>query len=171
MEHNISSNEKKVSQMRAAHSSIVVQSLSTVQLFATPRTATSQAFLSFPISQSLLKLMSTELMMSSNHPTLCPQSFSASGSFPMSRLFTSGGQSTGASASVLPMNIQGWYPLGLVGLISVLFKELSRVQHHSWKASILQRAAFFMVQLSHDYRKNYSSDYMHLCWQSDVSSF
>ena len=69
----------------------------------------------------------------------------------MSWLFTLGSQSIGASASVLPMNIQGWYPLGLAGLISVLFKGLSRVQYHSWKASILQRAAFFMVQLSHLY--------------------
>ena len=142
MEH-ISSNEKKVSQMRAVHSSIAVQSLSTVQLFATPRTATSQAFLSFPLSQSLLKLMSTELMTSSNHPTLCPQSFSTPGSFPMSRLFTSGGQSTGASASVLPTNIQGWYPLGLVGLISVLFKELSKES-----STTVGKHQFFSVQPS-----------------------
>ena len=64
------------------------------------------------------------------HPTIthfsCPQPFPASVSFPMSRLFISGGQSIGisASASVLPMNIQGWFPLGLTGLISLLFKEL-----------------------------------------------
>ena len=59
----------------------------------------------------------------------CPQSFPASGSFPMSRVFASGGHSTGvsASASVLPMNIQGWFPLGLTGLISSLSKRLSRV--------------------------------------------
>ena len=59
----------------------------------------------------------------------CPQSFPASGSFPMSQLFTSGGQSTGtsASASVLPMNIQDWFPLWLTGLISLQSKELSRV--------------------------------------------
>ena len=55
------------------------------------------------------------------------QSFPASGSFPMSRLFASGGQSIGASASVLPMNIQGWFPLGLTGLISLLSKGLWRV--------------------------------------------
>ena len=52
----------------------------------------------------------------------CPQSFRASGSFPMSLLFASGGQSIGASASVLPVNIQGWLPLGLTGLISLLSK-------------------------------------------------
>ena len=69
-------------------------------------------------------------------------------------LFTSCGQSIGASslASVLPMNIQYWFPLGLTGLISLLSKELSRVlQHHSSKASILWCAAFFMAQLSHPY--------------------
>jgi len=72
--------------------------------FATPWTAAGQASLSFTTSQSLPKLMFIELMMPSNHVLLChlfsscPQSFPASGSFPMSRLFTSGGQSTGASA-------------------------------------------------------------------------
>ena len=82
------------------------------------------------------------------------QSFSASGPFPVSQLFASGGQSIGAStsASVLPMNIQGWFPLGLTGLISLLFKELlSLIQHYTWKASILRCSAFFMVQLSHLY--------------------
>ena len=57
----------------------------------------------------------------------CPQSFPASGSFPVSQLFISGGQSIGASASVLPMNIQGQFPLELNGLISLLSKGLSRV--------------------------------------------
>ena len=97
------------------------------------------------------------------HPTIspsaapfsCPQSFPALGSFTMSRLFTSGGQSMGASASasVLPMNIQDWFPLGLTGLISLLSKGFSRVfsQYHSWKASILQHSAFFMVELLHPY--------------------
>ena len=62
-------------------------------------------------------------------PTLssCPQSFPASGAFPVSLPFTSGGQSIEASASVLPMNIQCWFPLGLTGLISLLLKEHSRV--------------------------------------------
>ena len=55
------------------------------------------------------------------------QSFPASGSFPMSQLFVSGGQSIGASVSVLPMNIQGWFPLGLTGWISLQSKGLSRV--------------------------------------------
>ena len=88
------------------------------------------------------------------HPTIsssvipfssCLQSFPASGSFPFSQFFTSGGQSTGVSASVLPMNIQDWFPLGLTGLISCL------LPCYSSKASILQCSAFFMVQLSHLY--------------------
>ena len=66
-----------------------------------------------------------------------PQSFPASGSFPVGWLFTSGGQSIEASASVLPMNIQGWFSLGLTSVISLLSKELLRVlQQHSLKTSI-----------------------------------
>ena len=117
---------------------VVVQSVSRVQRFATPWTATRQASLSFTISPSLFKLMSIESMMPSYHLILChpfvpfssfPQSFPASGSFPMSQFFTSGGQSIGvsASASVLPMNIQGWLPIGLTGLISLQSKGPSRV--------------------------------------------
>ena len=84
----------------------------------------------------------------------CSQSFPASGSFSMNQLFTSGSQSIGASASasVLPVNIQDWFPFGLSSLISLLPKELSRVlQHHNSKASILWHSAFFMVQLSYRY--------------------
>ena len=83
----------------------------------------------------LLKLMCVELMMPFNHLILCCpfssclQSFPASRSFPVSRLFTKGGQSVGASgsASVLPMYIQDLFPLGLTGLISLLSRGLSRV--------------------------------------------
>ena len=92
----------------------VVQSLSHVQLFATPWTAGCQAFLSFTISQSLLKLMSIELVMPSNHLILCcpllllPSILPRIRVFLMSRLFASGGPSIGASASVsvLLMNVQ-----------------------------------------------------------------
>ena len=91
-----------------------VQSLSHIQLFATPWTVARQASLSITNSQSLLKLMSIELVMPSDHLILVPfssclQSFPASGSFPVSQFFASGGQSIGASvsASVLPMKIQG----------------------------------------------------------------
>ena len=80
----------------------------------------------------------------------CLQSFPASGSFQISQLFASAGQSIGASAlaSILPINILGWFPLGLTGLISLLSKGLSRVQ---FKVSILQHLDFFMVQLSYPY--------------------
>ena len=92
------------------------------------------------------------IISSSVAPFSCPQSFPASESFQMSQ-FASGGQSIGASASVLPMSIQGWFPLGLIGLISLQSKGTlkSLLQHHSLKASILQCSAFFMVQLSHGY--------------------
>ena len=85
----------------------------------------------------------------------CHQSFPESGSSQMSQLFTWGGQSIGvsASASVLPMNTQDWSPLGWTGWISLKSKGLfkSLLQHHSSKASILQRSAYFIVQLSHPY--------------------
>ena len=82
------------------------------------------------------------------------QSFSVSVSFQMSQFFASGGQSIGvsASASVLPMNIQDWFPLEWTGWISLESKGLkSLLQHHSSKASILRCSAFFIVQLSHPY--------------------
>ena len=111
---------------------------SCIQLCATPWTAACQVSLSFTISQSLCKLTSVELVMLSNHLSSCPQSFPASGYFPISQLFTSDSQSIGASASVLPVNIQGWFPLGLTGLISLQSKGFSSLlQHHSLKASII----------------------------------
>ena len=87
--------------------------------------------------------------------SFCLQSYPALGSFPMSHLFTSGGQSIGASdsASVLPMNIQYWFSLGLTGfdLLAVQETLKSLLQHHSSKASILRRSASFIVQLLHPY--------------------
>ena len=145
----------------------VGQSLSCVPIFATPRNAALQASLSFTLSWSLLKLMSIEQVMPSIYFSLvtrfssCPQPFPASGSFPVSQLFVSGGQriGTSASASVLPMNIQSWFPLGLTDLISSLSKGLSRVfsnttvQNHQ-----LFNAQFFgpTVTSIHDYWKNHS---------------
>ena len=72
----------------------------------------------------------------------CPQSLPPSGSFPVSRLFASGGQSIGASASVLPMNIHDWFPLGLTGFISFLSKRLSRV----FSNTTIQKHQFFSTQ-------------------------
>ena len=78
--------------------------------------------------------------------SFCLQSFSASGSFPISQLFTSGGQTirTSASASVLPMNIQDWFPLGVTGLISLQSKGLSRV----FSNTTVQKHQFFGAQPS-----------------------
>ena len=84
----------------------------------------------------------------------CLRTFLALGSFPVSHVFTSGGQSIGVSAlaSVLPMNIQDWFPLGLTGLITLQSRGLmSFLQHHSSKASVLLHIVFFTVQLSHPY--------------------
>ena len=117
------------------------------------------------------------------HPTIsssatpfssCLQSFLASGSFPMSQLFASSGQSIGtlASVSVLPMNSQGWFPLRLTGLISLLSKGLfkSLLQHHNSKASILWHSAFLMVQLSHPYMIGNSNNFIFLpVWTSSFS--
>ena len=128
---------------------VVVQLLSSVWLFVTPWTAACQTFLSFTISQSLFKLMYIESVTPSNHLILCcplsscPQPLPASGSFPMSYLFASGGKNIGASvsASVLPMNIQGCCPLGLIGLITLLSKEFSRV----FSSTMIWKHHFFIL--------------------------
>ena len=89
------------------------------------------------------------------------QSFQASGSFPMSQFFPSGGQSFGvlASSSVIPMNIQDWFPLGWTGWISLQFKRLKiLLQHPSSKVSILRHSAFLIVWLSHPSVENSSRD-------------
>ena len=104
-----------------------MQSLSHVRLFATPWTAAHQASLSITNSWSLLKPMSIESVMPSHHLILChplllpPSIFPASGSFQRNQFFTSGSQSIGVSAStsVLPMNIQDWFPLEWTGWISL----------------------------------------------------
>ena len=95
--------------------------------FVTPWTAPLQSSLSFTVSWSLLKLMPIESVMPSNHLILCCplssclQSFQASVSFPMNQFFPSGGQSIRASASVLPVNIQGWFPLVPLRLVGSLW--------------------------------------------------
>ena len=128
-----------------------VQSLSHVWLFVNPWTA-CQASLFFTISQNLLKLMFIESMMPSNHLILChplillPSIFPSIRVFLMSQLFTSGGQSMGASASasILPINSQCWFPLGLTGLISLLSKRFSRV----FSNTAVQKHQFFSTELS-----------------------
>ena len=139
-----------------------VQLLSRVRLFATPWIAARQASLSITNSWSLFKLMSIESVMPSCHLILCcpsvpsvplsplfssfPQSVPASESFPMSQLFTWGGQSTGVSAlaSFLPKNTQDWSPLVWTGWISLQSKGLSRV----FSNTTVQKHQFFSAQLS-----------------------
>ena len=119
------------------------------------------------------------------HPTIsssvipfssCLQSFPAEGSFPRSQLFALSGQSIGvsASASVLPMNIQGWFPLGLSDLVLFQSKGISRV----FSNTTVQKYRLFGAKLysptltsMYDYWKNQSFDYMYLWQQSNVSAF
>ena len=121
----------------------LVQLSSRVLLFVTPWTAVLQASLSFSFSQCLLKLMSwwcRPIISPSVSPfSSCLQSSPASGSFPMSWFFLSGGQSIRAStsASVLPVNIQGWFSLVLTGLISLQSKGLSRAFYKSVHYSVV----------------------------------
>ena len=137
-----------------------VQSHSHVRLFATPRTALCQASLSITNSRSLPKLMSIESVMPSNHLILCcpllllPQSFPALGSFLMSQLFASSGQSIGFSFNISPSNEHPAlisFRMDWLDLLAVQGTLKSLLQHHTSKASILQRSVFFMVQLSHSY--------------------
>ena len=118
----------------------------------TPWITARQSSLALTNSRSLPKPMSIESVMPSSYLILCrplcfsPQSFPALGSFTMSQLFSWGGQSNGvsASASVLPMNIQDWFPLGWTGWIFLQSKELLRV----FSNTTIQKHQFFSTQLS-----------------------
>ena len=150
-----------------------VQSLSCVWLFVTPWTSTCQASLSITNSWSLSKLISIELVMPSNHLILCHPLHLLPSIFPSIRAFSSesalcsGGQSIGASASVLPMNIQNWFPLGLTGLISLQSKGLSRIFSNTTVQRINSSVLSFLYRPTltsiHDYRENHSLDEMDLC--------
>ena len=130
---------------------VSVQSLSRVWLFATPWTTACQASLSFTISWSLIKLMPIESVMPSNHLILCHPLLLLLSTFPsirsllVSQPFASGGQSieASASASVLSMNIQDWFPLGLTGL-TLLSRGLSKVCFNT----TVQKQQFFGAQPS-----------------------
>ena len=128
-----------------------VQSLSHVWLFETPWISAHQASLSITNSWSLLKLMSIESVIPSNHFIPCYPLFLLPSIFPSIRVFsnkffTLGGQSIGVStsASVLPMNIQDWFPLGLTGWIFLQTKGLLRV----FSNTTFQKHQFFGTQLS-----------------------
>ena len=136
----------------STYSVLVVQLLSRVQLFAIPWTSARQDSLSFTISLSLLKLMSIESVIPSNHLILCchllscPQSFPASESFPMSQLVASVAKvlELQLQHQSFPMNIQDWFPLRLTGLISLLSKGFSRV----FASTIVWKHQFFGTQHS-----------------------
>ena len=133
----------------------LIQPLSHVLLFGTPWIVACQASLSITNSRSLLKLMSIESVMPSNHLILChpllllPSIFPNIRVFQMSQLFTSGSQNIGVSAStpVLPMNTQGW----LVGSPCSPMDSQESSPTPQFKSIILQRSAFFTVQRSHPY--------------------
>ena len=137
------------------------QSLSLVQLFATPWTAACLVSLSNLNFQSLLKLMSFASVMPSTISSSvvpfssCLQSFPASGSFLMNQLFSLGGQSIGVSASVISPSSEYSglisFRIDWLDLLAVQGTLKSLLQHHSSKASILCLSAFYMVQLSHPY--------------------
>ena len=160
--------------------------LSYVQLFATAWTAACQASLSIANSQSLHKLMPIDRWC---HPTISSsvvpfssqlQSFPASGSFQMGQFLTSGGQNIGvsASASVLPMNIQDWSPLGWTGWVHGFPCSPRDSQESSptpqfksinfSKLSVLHSPTLTSI---HNHSKNHNFDWMGLCQQSNVSAF
>ena len=131
---------------------------------------------SWPLSQWCCPLISSSAALLS----FCPQSFPTSGSFPMSQLFQSGGQNTGVSASVLPLNIQGWFPLGLIGLISLLSKGLSRVFSSTtiWKQFFGAQPSLWSTSHIHtwvleDHSFNYTDPHplsyliLHFWWSRD----
>ena len=138
-----------------------------------------------PVHHQLLEFTQTHVHWC--HPTIsssvapyssCPQSFPASGSFPMSCLFVSGGQSTRTSAlvPVLPLHIQSWFPLGWTTLISLQSKGLPKnLLHHcnSKNINFVVLSLLYGPTLTsiHDYWKNHGLKYMGLCQQSNVSSF
>ena len=111
---------------------------------------------SCPLNQWCHQTISSSVTLFSSYP----QFFPASGSFPVSQLFTSGGQSTGAPASILSMNIQGWLTLGLNGLISLQSKAQPHLE--SINSSALGLLYGPTLVSKHDYRKNHSFDYTDL---------
>ena len=128
---------------------------------------------SYPLSRRYHPTISSSVIPFS----FCLQSFPASGSFPIYQLFTLGGQSTGASTSafVLLMNIQGWFPLGLTGWISLQSRDSQESSPapqfegiSSWAFSLFYGPTLTSVQ---DYWKDHSFDYRDLCQQNNVSAF
>ena len=157
---------------------VVVKLLSHVQLFMTPQTVACQGLLSSIISQSLFGFMSIESVMPSNHFILCHpfssclQSYPAPGSFPMSQLYVSGGQSTRASAS-LSNEYSGLISFRIDKLACLLAVQDSSPAPQFESISSLALSLLYGPTLTsiHDYWKNHSFDYMDLDQQSDTSAF
>ena len=159
---------------------IVVQSISCVRLFVTPWTVAHQASLSFNISRSLLKLMSTESVMLSNPLILCRPLFLLPSSFSSIRVFSSHWVAKVLELQLQPQSFRwisvlitfriDWFGVAVQGTLKNLLQ-------HNLKVSVLQCLAFSMVQISHPYlttgkkKKNHSFDYKDLFQQSDVSAF
>ena len=159
-----------------------VQSLSRVWLFATPWTAAHQASLSIANSWSLLRLMSIESVMPFNHLILCHPLLLLYSIFPSIRVFSNESLLCIRwpkywSFSFSPSNEYSGlisFRIDWFDLLAVQGTLKSLLHHHNLKASILQCSAFLMDQLSHPYgaiEKNYTFDYIDLCWQNDVSAF
>ena len=160
----------------------VVQLPSRVQLFATPRTAACQASLFFTISQNLLKLMSIESMMPSNHLILCHPLLLPS-IFPSIKVFSNESAHRmrwtkywSFIFNISPSNEhQGLSPLGWTGWITLQFKGLSRVFSNttvqSINSSVLSLLHSPTLTSIHDYWKNHSFYYSDLCQENDVSAF
>ena len=162
---------------------VAVQLLSCIWLFVTPWTAVHQAFLSFTVSWSLLKLKSIESVMPSNRLILCYFLLFLLSIFPSIRVFSNesalrirwpkywsfrfGISPPNDYSGLIPFRIDWFDLLAVQGTLKSL------LQHHSSKASVLQHSAFFIVLLSHpyDYWKNHRYDLMGLCWQSNVPAF
>ena len=149
---------------------VLLFSHSVVSDSTTPWTAAHQASLSFTISWNLLKLKSIDLVMPSNylvlsHPLLLPSIFSNELALFIRVFYNKSalhirGQSVGASASFLPMNIQGWFPVGLTSLISLQSKGLSRV----FSSTTVRKHQFFSAQYS-----LWSNSHIHTWWLENHS--
>ena len=147
--------------------------LSRVRLFVTPWTAAHQGSLSITNSWSLLKLMSIGSVVPSNHLILCCPlllPFPASGSFPVSQPFTSGGQSTGASASARYSGLNS-FRIDWLDFLAVQGTLKSFLQFESSKSLVFNLLYCPTLTSIHDFWKNHSFEKTDMCWQSNVSAF
>ena len=141
---------------------VLVPSLSSVWLFLTPRTATWQCFLFFTISWSLLKLLSIEAVMLSNHLILCRPLLLLPSTFPKIMVFSNESafrirwpKYWSFSFSISPFSEYSglnFFRIDWLDLLAVQGTLKCLLQHHTWKASVFQHSAFFLVQLSHPYK-------------------